>query len=809
MADLSAFTALTPDELARRRQQAGRLLLAEGASHVMHGEAAGETDAAWEIDPIPYMLTADEWEVLAAGLIQRARLLDAVLTDVYGDQQLFAEGLLPPEAVLGYRGYVHAVARGALSGRRLLLYGADVARTAAGDFVVLRDRTDVPAGLGYALVARKVMARLSGDAFRAEQIQPHAPFFRTLRATLAAQAPADRLSPRVVILTPGYPQRHYFEHSYLAAHLGYHLAEGADLTVRAGRVWLRALGGLEPVDVVLRRIDDLTVDPLECDPPTSATIGVPGLFEALREGGVGIANTPGAAAAETLALGPYLPTLCRHLLGEALSLPVTPTLWCGDPDQRAEVLEQLDHLVLHVLEPGANGVDASTLDDADRDRWRRAIATAPHKIAAQVPVRFATSPTLSTEANEVVPGTVVMRLLVAATDTGWDALPGGLARVLADHEAPGDAPTGVTKDVWVHAHPGRLLDAWRRPRAGLPQVDLQSSLPTRVAEALYWIGRNAERAEQTARLARALLLRWEQVPELVDLGGRAWREAMLGGLRSISGGQGLKATPDSKGDLLAELDAALTGRSGGLADSLDHLLGATATVREYLSSGTWRLLGQLASERAALAPRAGGLTAPDLPALADLLDRTVVGLMALAGLEDESMTRGPGWRFLELGRRVERALLLLNLVEAVLGRDAGEPVVSALAEVVLEAHESLVVYRRRFRSDIEVDQVLELLLADETNPRSLTFSLDRLREHLAALPWRDGAEADKHLTLVDDTARALLDRRSLDTRATNGRRTDLDRLVLAARGPLLELAGRLVEAWFADRAGVPSRRWEM
>ncbi len=566
------------------------------------------------------------------------------------------------------------------------------------------------------------------------------------------------------------------------------------------------------MDVVLRRLDDLSADPLEAERGPRTAPGVPGLIQAQREGRVGVANPSGSGAAETLALAPALPALAGRLLGEGLVLPTVPTWWCGEAEARDHVLAHLDELVLHELDPVAGRtVFGGALDEAGREEWRRCILTRPHRVAAQDRLELATVPTLAAGEDEVVPGSVVLRVLLAATPGGWEVLPGGLARVVGPSVPVLTESTGPAKDVWVQAPPGAGREGGgRRVEIALPQVDLRSSLPTRVAEALHWIGRNAERAEQTARLARVVVSRWEQSPELDELGGADGLAAAVAGLRAASGaGRRPPPAEADSGDLVAEVDGALAGGRGALADSLDHMLAATVTVREYLSGGTWRLLGQLGTEHAGLVAGAGRLDIEGLPDVVDRLDRVLVALMALAGLEDESMTRGPGWRFLDLGRRLERALLVTATVEATLGRALPEPVTATLGEVILEAHDSLVVYRRRFRSDVDLEQVVELLLADEANPRGVTPCLDRLREHLAALPWRDRSEAATTMALVDGAARAVLERDRVDLReVVDGRRARLDALVLAVRGPLLELGPRLATTWFTDRAGLPGRRWE-
>ena len=351
------------------------------------------------------------------------------------------------------------------AGRRLVLYGADVVRHADGRLLVLADHTDAPTGAGYAVLNRTVLTRLFPDTYRDLGVQGLAEFFIAVRAALSAAAPEDRTNPRVVVLTPGIGHPSYFEHSYLASYLGYNLVEGADLSVRDGRVWLRALGGMEPVDAVLRRMEEAAADPLELEP--DAPRGVPGLVAAAREQGVAVANALGSAIAGHLGLQAYLPVLCERLLGERLRLASLPTLWCGDPEQRAVVLSTFDRMVLHDTDPvaPAPSVFAGDLADAEAASWRRRIERVPHRYVAQEKADFATTPVL--RPGGVGPGTAVFRTQVVAAPDRHVVLPGGLGRVVDPQRPVLAQSTGTSKDVWVLAG-GRPRDARRRAAGSTP-----------------------------------------------------------------------------------------------------------------------------------------------------------------------------------------------------------------------------------------------------------------------------------------------------------------------------------------------------
>jgi uncharacterized alpha-E superfamily protein len=558
-------------------------------------------------------------------------------------------------------------------------------------------------------------------------------------------------------------------------------------------------------------VEDGDADPLELG--SSRPGGVTGLVEAARQGGVGIANALGSGLAGDVALQAYLGPACQALLGETLLLPSPPTWWLGDAGQRADALADLDAMVIHQLGPGGvTSVFAGELDGSDRDTLVRAIDAKPGGYVAQTRLELATAPVL--EGDAVVPGTVVVRTLVLASTPSPDAahpttlalLPGGLGRVVR-----GDQPLliqrgGTAKDVWVVADRSRAPEAragdWQARIAPVPQVDLRTSLPSRAAEALFWVGRNAERAEATARLALTLVQRFEQSPELAELHHGAWLTRSVEGLRAVSGGTA--AGIDDPPVLRAELVAALGDRSGGLADSLSHLAVSAGSVREFLSTSTWRLVGLLDGHRIGLLADAGKA---DLFQVAESLQDVVQSLMALAGLTNESVVRGPGWRFLDLGRRLERAIGLLGLLEAMVVPATPPAAREPLYETLLAACESLIAYRRRYRSDLELDALCDLLLGDDTNPRALAFQLDRITEDLAFLP--DRRELVHQRELAQATYRTVLAAPWLERGRTTADAPDLglQQLVLDARGHLLELTESLVAAWFTHVGEVRVVGW--
>lgn len=714
---ISALGPVDPSVFAGRQQRADRLLDAEGAGHRVHELAlersGGEPSSmsAFRLDALPLPLGRAEFDALGAAAVQRMGVLERMLADLHGARTLVRDRVVPAQLLYALRGFRPCSA--VTGGRWLVTYAMDVVRCADGSWRVVRDHTDAPPGLGSALLVRSVAGRVLPDALRLAGVAPIDQHFVDLRRALLACAPRDRRSPRCVLLTPGPAYASYVEHSYLATQLGYHLVEGADLVMREGRLWLRALDGLEPVDVLFRRVDDEQIDPLESR--ASAGVGVPGIVWGAQRGGVGVANPPGAGLGEERQLTELLDVVAARF-GESLQL------------------QRLD---------------------------------------GSVPL--ATTPVMAADGASFVPGEVVVRLHLVAAPDGISVMPGATARLRSTVKGE-HGPTTVLKDVWVIDGQRRGRRVAARPMP--PQVDLFTSLPKRAADSLFWLGRAAERAEVAARTAREVRSQVTQDPAL-GAEATAWLDGALGLLRaSRVSPSSVPTPPDAAAP--AALAEELRRTSSAVGEQIANIVAEAMSVREFMSTTTGRVLGRLASAR------------PGLGAEGDeeSLDTVLVDLAALAGLAMESTVRGPAWRFLDIGRRLERALAVLGAIEAGLAPAADSFSLQPLAETVLAANESLVTYRRRYRSDVVIDAVLDLLIGDDSNPRGLAFQLDRLREHMAALAWADG------LALIDRASIGTLT--EIDDDVVAGRRRAVDALVVAVRGPLLEMNGALVRRWFAD-----------
>lgn len=802
---MESLEALGRDGLLARAAEARRLLRDNGVTYNVYSDPQG-MERPWPLDPLPLLMDSGEWAGIETGLIQRAELLNLVLRDLYGPRTLIRKGLLPPELVFGQPGFLHACDDLPLPEHALSLYASDLARGPDGQLWVLGDRTQVPSGAGYALENRVVLSRVFPSLYRDAGVHRLTGFFQALRARLAALSPRRDVEPRVVLLSPGPLNETWFEHVYLAGYLGYTLVQGQDLVVSGGRVWLRSLGGLEPVDVILRRVDDAFCDPLALN--QDSRLGVAGLLEAVRRGRVAVANPLGSGLLESPALAAFLPAIARHFLGQDPLLPGVQTWWCGERLGRAHVLANLERLVVRSVdrsEAAGRPVFAALLSRAERDALGARIQAHPERYVGQDQVSLSTVPVLAEDGGlEARHGAV--RAFLCAREDDYVVMPGGLTRVAgrAGDMVVSNQEGGLSKDTWVLASEPEPV-AGPVLSEGLAEgsvLGMQASLPSRVAENLFWLGRYAERAEATLRLLRVALKRRRLAQELPAPHEDAALHTLLRTLTHLTtcypgfvgpGASERLAAPE------AELCALITDaqRPGSLRFTLNALFQSAYALRDRVSGDSWRVL-------AALRDQTRGLNCPaskDPEQLREPMDEVVTRLLALAGLAQESTLRQTGWLFLDAGRRLERALLLSNLLRATLVARHESVAEGLLLEAVLAWGESLAAYRTGHRAPPEPSRVLDLLLLEPANPRSLMFQLEHLEQHVRALPDQPGSgrlsaaarplvEALSALRLAESPTLARVD-------GDSGLRRDLDQLLSRQVYLLSQASEALVAQYFA------------
>jgi uncharacterized circularly permuted ATP-grasp superfamily protein/uncharacterized alpha-E superfamily protein len=732
----------SPTQLEQRQALLDRQILENGVTYNVYADPKG-TDRPWALDLLPNLISAEEWQGIAAGVVQRARLLDTVLADIYGPQQLLADGLLPTELVFGHNNYLWPC-QGIRppGGTYLHSYAVDLRRAPDGRWWVIADRTQTPSGAGYALENRQIISRTFPELFRELRVQHLSSYFRTLRETLVEQAPReDNETPMVVLLTPGRFNETYFEHLYLARHLGFPLVEGSDLTVRDATLYLKTLGGLQRVHAVLRRLDDDFCDPLELR--TDSALGVPGLLEAVRQGRVLVANALGSGVLESPGLLGFLPKIQEKLFGEELLLPSIATWWCGETPVLEQALEKLGDLLVMPAFPSQSFVPqfGHDLDAAGLANLTRRIRARPYAYVAQEVAQLSQAPVWQDQ--HMQSRAIGMRVYAVASADGYRVMPGGLTRVSAESGAQVVAMQsgGGSKDTWVLAGHAALGEAPRpRPLGVHDVVRRDPHLPSRIVENLFWFGRYAERCDDLTRLLRVVLSRY--------VGDDDEPMALQTALQLA---EDLGVLPDEEeGTLEERLFIALLGEDWiySLRANLQRLNWTASQVRGRLSRENWLALMEIQREAQTLEREEA-----DLGELLDFLNRLLMSLSALSGFALDDMTRDDGWRFLMIGRRIERLQFLAEAIAGFLDGDAVQD--QSALEWLLELGNSTITYRSRYQAAPQLIPVLDLLLLDEQNPHAVLFQLLELEKALDHLGEQFGSQNELNLALLTDRLRLV------------------------------------------------------
>ncbi len=741
------LTATSPAHIRDRLGAAERQIREIGITYNVYADPKGH-DRPWELDVLPMVISAEEWAAIEQGIAQRARLLNAVLADIYGAQTLLRDGSVPAGLILGHSGFLRAAHGVAVPGGvHLHAYAADLARSPDGRWWVLADRTQAPSGAGYALENRLIVQRIFPDLFRSMRVPHLARFFAAQREALMNFAPRGEGQrgdgpTLTVLLTPGPYNETYFEHAFLARYLGFPLVEGGDLVVRDGCVWLKTIAGLKRVHAILRRQDDSYCDPLELR--ADSALGVAGLLDCARRGTVLIANALGSGVLESGALLGFLPALSQRLFGEALQMPSVATWWCGQQAALEDAIRNMDHLVFKPADPADafEPIFGQDLDRGGREALRQRLCARPERFVAQELVRVSQAPVF-THAGAIGARGIGLRVFAVATPAGYAVMPGGLTRVAgrADARVVSMQRGGGSKDTWIQS--SAAIDAsftllHHRVSAG-DLIRSGAGITSRVAENLYWFGRYSERCDDTARLLRIVLN-----PALHDSEDDGNALAPLHALSRRFGLLGEEATSPLAVDRALLAAATTTENPLGLAGNLRQLERVAFNLRDRMSADNWRTINGLTRDP---------LFGRPLP-LSDTLNglnRIVTSLMTLAGYALDGMTRDHGWRLLSLGRRLERLLFQCLALESALGEGSG----SGLGWL-LELADSVVTYRSRYLSRPEWLPVLDLLVCDNANPRAIAMQakgikdfLHRLEESFGPCGHADFAPAAAALEALD------------------------------------------------------------
>ena len=780
-----AFGAIPSDVLGQRQERVRRMRHEDGATFNPFDDAGGR-GTPWALDMIPIPIPANEWAGVEAGLLQRAGLLERILADIYGSQDLIHQGHLPAELIFANPNFLRPCHGIIPSGNRYLTYyAADLYRTMDGRFRVIRDYAANPAGIGYALENRIVISRVFPELYHQTQIQRLAPFFHTFHQSLTERAPKGREDPGIVLLSPGPDSRIYFEHALLSRYLGYPLVEGQDLTVRNGEIFLKKLAGLEPVETIFRHICDHDSDPFTLRRETGN--GVAGMIQACRDQQVDVVNPIGSAFVDTPALSVFLPQLCLRLMGAELLLENHPVWWCGMEDGRNRVLSSLDQLIVEwAMERSPTPIP---------DDLTGRISAAPHLYMARPPIHPATVP--AWKPDGIDPHYTLFRIFACATQDGFTVMPGGLAITAPDVPTlMGASPESQqSKDIWVFSDGPVTHFSLMSSLQSVAEFKRGSDLPSRVADHLLWLGRYLERAEGLIRLLRLVYRRLAGESRPIDIPDLPFLLSLLRAENTIPRNTEDKERIPRYRSLSADLNAALyqKDRTGSVVFVLERVREAARNVRDRLSLDSWRAINHL--EGFAEMPSGDPL---------ERLDDTLFTLSAFSGLAMESMTRGLGWRFMDMGRRVERAINLTHRIRTILPQVCDQS--PSTLEALLEVADSIMTYRARYRAAFQLAPVLDLLLVDESNPKSLAFQCSHLAAHVDHLPRQSNRRFTTHeerLALKMLTSVRLMDLVNVECGRENDRNQSLLEFLDTMGGCLEDFAEQVSASYLARVPATP------
>lgn len=740
----SSLKELGSSEMLHRTGNIQRFLRENGVAYNIYNDPSGGT-RPWELDPIPQLITASEWDLINYGLIQRAKLLNLMLKDIYGPQNLIKEGIIPQELIYTHPGFLRSCVNINLPHQQyLLLYAADLGRGIDGQMRIISDRTQAPSGYGYALENRLAMSSVLPELFSNLNVSKLSAYFDALQHALNTIAPNKTYTPRVVILTPGPENETYFEHSYLSAYLGLTLVQGNDLMVKDNFVWLKTIEGLEKVDVILRRMDDAYCDPLELK--SDSLLGVPGLLQVVRKGNIAIANPLGSSVIENAALMPFLHLAARRLLDEELIIPSIATWWCGQPKEMQYVIENIQHLVIRRMYRSRAGtrsaIDGASLSASKTTELINEIKSQPYLFAGQEKIEFSSEP--SWVEGKIHPSHALIRSFLVQKNDSFKVMPGGLTRTsfVKNSFIISNQSGGVSKDTWVISSgedPIQPLKFQLKSNHS-PEFIHRDSLPSHTAENLYWVGRYTERLINNARLLRTVMQFTLQNSNQVDNPlFYTTKKILLHTLTHCTYGYPgfiLPNDPKKEEALIRNPWPELTNhlydenRTGSLSQNLLFFKKAVYHVRNFLSQDTWRIIRQLDE----IWSDVKHTSQNDRMLMINDIDKLNTSMFSILGMNRESSRREQEWAILDLGRKFEQVLFIIRLLQNMFAKKTDVRTEYELMQSLLTATQSIMTYRYTFRDHLQFPLMLELMVLDMNYPKSLAYLIEKIKTHIAAMP---------------------------------------------------------------------------
>lgn len=795
---LANASNLDNNELKNRQQELLKLLEENGVTYNVYGDPNG-LNRPWLLDTIPLLVSEPEWRTVEKGMKQRAFVLNKLLEDLYGERRLLKEGLIPPELIYSHSGFLRPCDKVQLPGEhQLILYASDLSRGPDGKVWVLRDRTQAPSGMGYALENRSALSRVLPELFHQHHVSKLGGFFNTLIQSLISIAPHGKEQPRIVLLTPGPRNETYFEHAFLSSYLGFTLAQGEDMLVRDGFVWIKTVEGLEKVDIIVRRVDDSYCDPLELR--EDSQLGIPGLLEAIRKGNVVVANPLGSSILENTGLVAFMHNIFKYYLNEDPIFPMVATWWCGQPKEMDYVIQHLDELVVKKIDrlTGSETVVGHRLSKTEKEALIRRIKHEPFLYAGQEALNLSTSPVFTK--GKLEPRYTVMRTFLAATPQGYEVMPGGLSRCSPEKGSliVSNQEGGISKDTWVELptkSTGPIL-------LKAPSLRDKAVLPSRAAENLFWVGRYSQRVIRISRFIRIVLRNLSQTGYLNNGQESDALRAMLDTVTHLTG--------TYPGFLEQDDDEQLEGRLneihrlicdgdtvGSILFTLNNLLKAMYAVRDKWSIDNWRVIDEIENVKRRIAI----LEPENIRHIFSLLDQLNMGLLSFLEMNRQSMYRGEGWTLYRTGQLMEELSLELIQYRTLLTFDFEESAAFQIMEGLLVSNQSLSNYRSVYRTYFDIVPTLDLLFLNRQNPTSILSQLEELVKHLERLPQQDKGPFENTISDIAFGCYSRVRLLSIDKLTAvdkeTGIRKALDEVCTALNDEIAVLSTRLSAAYFS------------
>jgi len=798
---LSNIQSMGVAGLVSRQSDIDWYIAENGVTYNVYNDPQG-MNRPWELNVMPSLIHEDEWDIIEKGIQQRAELLNLILKDIYGKRDLIKKGIIPQEVVFSHRGFLRAC-EGIqyVTDKNLLIYSAELARGPNGQMWVVNDRTQAPSGMGYALENRQTMARVLPDLFENMQVKRLSKFFQQFNELLISSSPHKNDNPTIVVLTPGPHNETYFEHAYLASFFGYPLVQGNDLTIRNGYLCMKSLKGLKQIDVVLCRVDDAYVDPLELK--EDSHLGVAGLLDVIRRKNVSIVNSIGSRVLENSGLIPFLPAAAKYFFNEDLILPQIATWWCGQEKERNYVFDNLSSLIIKKIDrtSSSNIYFGDKMSESELNKLKAEITERPYRFVAQEKINFSTTPTLNTGVFE--PRTSLWRTFAISYNNKYSVMPGGLMRVAGEkgNINVSNQKGGTSKDLWIiESNKREKKDTFFNSRKSFVSVSGMDDLPSLTAENLFWAGRYVGRALLTARFLRTVLKQMSFVKYDEQNSKTNSLQDLLQALTHLTqtypgfvgegGEQKLLNPQEEVFSVILDIN-----RAGSLSQTMSLFSSSYYSIRNLWSSDMWRVFERIDTIWKEL------LVEENIneKKIILVLDSLITRLIAFMGLIEESILIDQGLLLYFVGLQLEQSVLTISKCRSLLVSSHSDQLEYETLESLLNSHESLNIYRYTYRSYITAENVIELILLDQKYPRSLAFQLNRLNKDLSELPHSKAAhELTDYQKVIFKAYSMLKLSNSVDLSVKNAHdiRADLDEMLSDIYDLLLQSSNFLNNTYF-------------